>query len=345
MQRQLILAAILAGLVSGCQNDDPIGSQIPPQDSLKGRYLLPGTEIGDESTLVSIEGSQARAQVGADGSWSLPVPEGIDRRTMVVRYDLWMTGTIGPHSLLLRDSAPEPVDGLVRRHSDPSLPLGTTASFFVDPRDGEEYRLVVLGGRTWMAQNLRYRLAGSEMASGITGGRSWLAGRVYTWAAAMGLPERCDGASCEDSLSGARRGICPTGWHLPAKAEWDAVLANRRTAAAAVGLWGIGGWASYGRMETQINMDCLPQQFTNGTCPPIPPKLVLFYPEGTNETGFGGLPNRTAASPGEEALWWQPLDSAERFARAVRSKPSAGEGMVDTWVDKAEMAGIRCIRD
>ena len=96
---------------------------------------------------------------------------------------------------------------------------GTHCGTVVD-YDGNLYETVVIGEQCWMRENLRtthyadgttvgYQNPGSSEAETQT------FGLLYTWNAAM------HGASAtEDNPSGVQ-GICPNGWHLPSKAEFD----------------------------------------------------------------------------------------------------------------------------
>lgn len=94
-----------------------------------------------------------------------------------------------------------------------------------DSRDGNIYATVKIGKQTWMAQNLDYK-AGSGKDSGWCYNDSskycYTYGRYYNWATAAGLDSTYNLLLAK--LSGQNKGICPQGWHLPTRAEWDTLL-------------------------------------------------------------------------------------------------------------------------
>ncbi|MBQ3776552.1 MAG: fibrobacter succinogenes major paralogous domain-containing protein [Fibrobacter sp.] len=105
----------------------------------------------------------------------------------------------------------------------------------VDSRDGQVYKTVVIGGQTWMAEDLDY--ADSINYPSMLE-RNWCYtlystpnrceghGRLYTWAAAMDSMGTFsnNGKGCGDGWTCSPtypvRGICPEGWHLPDTTEW-----------------------------------------------------------------------------------------------------------------------------
>lgn len=113
---------------------------------------------------------------------------------------------------------------------------GTELSFsdvykqkLIDSRDQSQYNTIVIGGLTWMAENLRFYPLDYTIGGGGTGSitdpfyyvygydgvnqtndilqNMNLSGVLYNWSAAL------DGA-----------GICPEGWHIPSELEWQQLI-------------------------------------------------------------------------------------------------------------------------
>ena len=133
-----------------------------------------------------------------------------------------------------------------------------------DSRDGQTYRMVKIGNQEWMAENLNYETANSycyeDEASNCT-----KYGRLYTWAAAMDSVgmwstngKGCGyGKTCSPTYP--VRGICPEGWHLPTKTEFETLFtAVGGQPTAGKMLKSTSGWNSSGNGTDAFGFSALP---------------------------------------------------------------------------------------
>jgi len=86
--------------------------------------------------------------------------------------------------------------------------------------DGNTYNTVLIGQQCWMKENLRttHYPDGSEVTSkspNNTAATVSVYGLLYNWPAVM------NGATSSSANPSYVQGICPTGWHLPSKAEFE----------------------------------------------------------------------------------------------------------------------------
>ena len=107
-----------------------------------------------------------------------------------------------------------------------------------DSRDGQTYRTVKIGNQVWMAENLNYKTFDSfcyedEELKCVK------YGRLYTWLAA--------------------RNSCPSGWHLPGKAEFEFLLnAVGGKDIAGKMLKSTSGWEDDGNGDDTFGFSALP---------------------------------------------------------------------------------------
>jgi len=128
----------------------------------------------------------------------------------------------------------------------------------MDARDGHVYRTTHIGTQWWMAQNLDF-----DTLDG-TGGRCYddsaasceSYGRLYTWNAAMALPDSFQTRAWKGSFP--HRGICPEGWHVPSDLEWHVLLSFLDSATAATELRSSGTWRYLSGEADPVEFAALP---------------------------------------------------------------------------------------
>lgn len=125
--------------------------------------------------------------------------------------------------------------------------------FLKDFRDDKTYRTVTVGSQTWMAENLNYDYnKGTAKSYCYNNNPDSCAkyGRLYTWAAAMDSAAvfSTTGKGCgydkTCSASGVVRGVCPEGWHLPSRSEFETLMKTVGSSVAATKLKSTYGWNS-----------------------------------------------------------------------------------------------------
>jgi uncharacterized protein (TIGR02145 family) len=176
-----------------------------------------------------------------------------------------------------------------------------------DTRDNKTYKTVVIGTQTWMAENLNYNATGSRCYGDNTGGDSQnkcgTYGRLYDWSTA--------------------RTVCPTGWHLPSKAEWE-VMTNFIGGAGTEGkkLKATSGWGNNGN--------------------------------GTDDYGFSALPGGHGSWDGSfdgDSYWWSASEcaSASECENYNYGYPFSRHMDHDYayWIfyGKSDFHSVRCLKD
>ena len=115
-----------------------------------------------------------------------------------------------------------------------------------DSRDGHIYRYVTIGTQTWMAENLNYAYTGKTSTLDSSsfclgdkgdGDRGILNceknGRAYLWSAAIdsagiiagNKANHCGFYADSCNMENITRGVCPAGWHIPSRGEFDILFA------------------------------------------------------------------------------------------------------------------------
>jgi len=114
---------------------------------------------------------------------------------------------------------------IIDTSSDSKVVDGISGGYFTDSRDGKKYKIVTIGGQTWMAENLNYNASGSKCYDNNPANCDKY-GRLYDWPTA--------------------KVVCPHGWHLPNNKEWDALttaVGGKQTAGKL--LKAMSGWYNH----------------------------------------------------------------------------------------------------
>jgi uncharacterized protein (TIGR02145 family) len=180
---------------------------------------------------------------------------------------------------------------------------------FTDNRDSKVYRKVQIGTQTWMAENLNYAAEGSKCYENNESNCAKY-GRLYNWATA--------------------KQACPTGWHLPADAEWT-TLVNYAGGAGTAGkkLKSASGWPTTDWGE---NLN------------------------GTNDYGFSALPGGSGFSDnkfeggGRAGTWWSATKNNAGYIWFRSIQYGHGDGVGGERESRADSDercdhSVRCVQD
>lgn len=96
---------------------------------------------------------------------------------------------------------------------------------FCDDRNGKIYKYKKIGGAVWMVQHLDYKVPNSFCASPENDDDLYCGtGRLYPWTVAVVKDHSECGSGHLCPMTYPLQGVCPDGWHLPTKAEWEAMM-------------------------------------------------------------------------------------------------------------------------
>jgi len=209
---------------------------------------------------------------------------------------------------------------------------------------GSSSSVLVSGGEDiakWMKYNLNYEpLEGSKCYSNKAENCTKY-GRLYNWAAAMDLPQKCNSVlstsdpECKINTP-HHRGLCPAGQHIPTKEEWDALI----TAAGGASVAGEKlkstdaedwKWGGYGYPGTDdYGFKAMPGGYglSDGTFKGI-------------GWGGGGTSNKDFL-----ARWWSASEdnATYAFGRNI-SNSTANNATALTNDKKSDLSSIRCLQD
>ncbi|MDR1812598.1 MAG: hypothetical protein LBQ87_07210 [Candidatus Fibromonas sp.] len=212
------------------------------------------------------------------------------------------------------------------------------------------YKTVVIGTQTWMAENLNYAVAGSKCYG--EGGKVIIDrdeddmpitktlspaevqsnctkyGRLYDWVTAMALPSSCNESSCSSQIQSKHQGICPSGWHIPSNDDWN-ILMNYAGGyeTAGIKLKATSGWYDNGNGTDDYSFSALPGGL--GGFSVLPGSL------GQLDDSFSGV--------GGGSYWWSARELNGNGARCLGVYYNDYDARGDCI--KYYLLSVRCLQD
>ncbi len=124
-----------------------------------------------------------------------------------------------PFDTIYADSEPRPKKKPSKSANKKHEGFGT----FTDNRNNRKYKVIDVNGKIWMAENLDYQTPESDCYEGNPA-NCMRNGRLYPWYDAVGLNLQCMTQRCATKMDPSKRGVCPVGWHLPSKEEFNSLV-------------------------------------------------------------------------------------------------------------------------
>ena len=189
------------------------------------------------------------------------------------------------------------------------------------------YNGVKIKSQTWMAENLRYNSTYGSFCYENADSNCTKYGRLYTWASAMDSKGEfsqsgvgCDyGKTCSPDYR--VQGMCPKGWHLPRKDEWETLFNE------------VGGRNVAGRMLKSLTG-------------------WRYYKEGRSGLdaySFSALPagvgnGKTFYSEGDRTIFWSSTQDDIYSAYIVELAHTENDAEL-RGLDKDNWFSVRCVKD
>ena len=182
----------------------------------------------------------------------------------------------------------------------------TTGEFY-DEETGKTYKTVIIGKQIWMTQNMDIKTDSNSYifrsySETDTSVNNAIYGRLYEWETAQDL--------------------CPFGWHLPNKAEWEKLIDH------------LGGKSVAGGKLKETGTE-------HWTAP---------NGGATNESGFTALAGAyrfakgTYYTIGYDAMFWSSTENGRSNAWSLRINFRSAEAMIFSY-NKLNANSVRCIKD
>lgn len=228
-----------------------------------------------------------------------------------------------------------------------------SATSSVTDIDGNEYPKVIIGKQEWMAENLRvihYNNGNPVPSDKQIDWQSTNAGAytIYPHAEIDGLNSDTEVLNVYGALYNwyaidDKRGLCPSGWHVPADEDWKVLTSYLGDEVA----------RSFGRLQSATGGKLKSKR----SDPDEHPRWNIPNSGATNESGFSALPagsrfgNGHFGDIGYNAAWWSA--TYEPVSSWVVSRVTArfwiiyyhSDNLYNGISNKQNQFSVRCVRD
>ncbi len=212
--------------------------------------------------------------------------------------------------------------------------------------DGNSYNAVQIGNQVWMAEDLRTRRyadgrvinRGSTQSMtdpytkywSVTLNDSIFDVHAYNWPAVM------DGASSSNRIPSGVQGICPDGWHVPSRAEWESLRNYVRRQSQCV--CNYNGYNDNSNNIGKALSATLGWKSSNVSC------AVGNNSSSNNLTGFSALPFYI---PGKKTRFWTATEESAYWDYWAHYYSLEYDRTALLWCYEArsDFYFVRCVRD
>lgn len=220
MRSKFFIIICIAGMLvlPSCDKDDEDEDEMKPSISGEMTYSLPAYAKVGTTIDLQVSGVTAPEDSKITYRW---VSIALLKDTVWGKScTITVPDSLGDFSIVLTASADGYYDKTTTKYltsiktgSDGSLTgIPAAADSIQDARDGQWYNITSAGSLLWFAENLNWEGAGSGYAK--TDAVGAVLGRLYTWKDATG------GVSAT-GLGQGPQGVCPEGWSVPTKEDWE----------------------------------------------------------------------------------------------------------------------------
>jgi uncharacterized protein (TIGR02145 family) len=196
--------------------------------------------------------------------------------------------------------------------------------------EGNEYKTIVIGTQTWMAENLKtIHYNNNVKIPGVEENSSWrqLLGPGYCWYNNDELSNKATRGALYNWYTVNTGKLCPTGWHVPSDAEWTILtdyVGGEVYAGAQLKEGGIAHWKSSLYRNNDYGFTALPGGSRG------------------NYGDFGGV--------GYSGYWWSStklptLDGDYDYNAWYRKMGSAERSVWRNYTDVQCGLSVRCLKD